>query len=337
MLLVISLKIRKAFYLIFQKFERCAFALKKSKAGLLRSYLSESDEKKFDEEVLSKAMMNEDNKFIGFDAFGAYRLLGRDDIKRLPPVQWAVKNIVPAKGVVLLYGPSGSGKSFLAFDLACNIAGGDEWFGEKVRNCPVVYVALEGQYGFRRRAEAWESVNNKKLPNNFKMVMQDFKFTDSNHVSMLAGIVPKGSLVIIDTLNRAAQDVDENLSRDMGMIIEAACVMQRACQGLIMIVHHSGKVLGAGPRGHSSLFANCDAVIEVARDGVARKWTLAKSKEGEDGRFFPFVLDQKDLGLDDDGEVISSCAVRALSVGVNGFEKSKQPQGANQRAALGVI
>ena len=42
-------------------------------------------------------------------------------------------------------GEPGSGKSFLALHLAHAIAAGtSEWFGFRVRQMPVVYVALEG-------------------------------------------------------------------------------------------------------------------------------------------------------------------------------------------------
>jgi hypothetical protein len=37
--------------------------------------------------------------------------------------------ILPSEGLAAMYGPSGSGKSFLAFDLGVSITEGSDWFG----------------------------------------------------------------------------------------------------------------------------------------------------------------------------------------------------------------
>jgi hypothetical protein len=44
-----------------------------------------------------------------------YRLLTADDLRDLPPLAWRVRGVLPAVGLAALYGPSASGKSFLAF------------------------------------------------------------------------------------------------------------------------------------------------------------------------------------------------------------------------------
>lgn len=73
-----------------------------------------------------------------------YKLLGADDLRNLPALQWRVRGVLPAVGLAALYGPSASGKSFLAFDLSAAIAEGQHWFGCRVEAAPVVYAALEG-------------------------------------------------------------------------------------------------------------------------------------------------------------------------------------------------
>ena len=69
-----------------------------------------------------------------------FKLLGRDDLHALPPLEWRVRGVLPAVGVAALFGPSASGKSFLGFDLAANIAEGSDWFGRRVKAAPVVYL-----------------------------------------------------------------------------------------------------------------------------------------------------------------------------------------------------
>ena len=83
-----------------------------------------------------------------------YKLLGSADIATLPALEWRVRGVLPATGLAALYGPSGSGKSFLALDLACSIVEGARWFDCRVEAAPVVYICLEGEAGFKLRARS---------------------------------------------------------------------------------------------------------------------------------------------------------------------------------------
>ena len=107
-----------------------------------------------------------------------YKLLTSADLAALPPLAWRVRGVLPAVGLAGLYGPSASGKSFLGFDMAAAIAEGRRWFDCRVEAAPVVYVALEGEAGFKLRAQAWEAHMGRKLPAGLTMVMQPFKLTE---------------------------------------------------------------------------------------------------------------------------------------------------------------
>ncbi len=259
-----------------------------------------------------------------------YKLLSAADLRDLPPLAWRVRGVLPAVGLVALYGPSSSGKSFLAFDLAAAIAEGQRWFDCRVETAPVVYAALEGEAGFKLRAQAWEAHRGRNLPDGLLMMMQGFKLTEPQDVADLAAVVPGGGVVFIDTLNRAAPTADENSSKDMGEILEAAKVLQAATCGLVVLIHHSGKDATKGLRGHSSLFAATDAAVEVSRDGDRREWRVAKSKDGADGDAHPFKLHLETLGLDGYGDPMTSCVV-VPDTGAADIQRVKLPQGGNQR------
>ena len=259
-----------------------------------------------------------------------YKLLGADELRNLPPLAWRVRGVLPAVGLAALYGPSASGKSFLAFDLAAAIAEGRRWFDCRVEAAPVVYAALEGEAGFKLRAQAWEVSRGRALPDGLRMMLQPFKLTDGQDVLDLAAVVPAGAVVVLDTLNRAAPTADENSSRDMGEILEAAKTLQTLTSGLVLLVHHTGKNAAAGLRGHSSLFAAMDAAIEVSRDGDRREWKVAKSKDGMDGEACPFKLAVEVLGIEPTGESITSCVVER-DTAAQDVRTVKLPQGGNQR------
>lgn len=265
-----------------------------------------------------------------------YKLLGADDLRDLPPLAWRVRGVLPAVGLAALYGPSASGKSFLAFDMACAIAEGRRWFDCRVEAAPVVYAALEGEAGFKLRAQAWEASRGRSLPDGLRMMLQPFKLTAPEDVIDLAAVVPAGAVVVLDTLNRAAPTADENSSRDMGEILEAAKTLQAACNGLVLLVHHTGKDSTRGLRGHSSLFAAMDAAIEVSREGDRREWKVAKSKDGQDGDAHPFKLQVETLGMEPTGEAITSCVVMR-DTAAQDVRTVKLPQGGNQRVILDAL
>ncbi len=263
-----------------------------------------------------------------------YKLLGSVEINALKPSAQAVKGIFPAQGLGAIFGPSGSGKSFVAFDLAATIAEGGKWFGIRVTAAPVVYAALEGEAGLKLRVQAWEAEKKKSLPRNLFMIMQPFRLTEPHDVADLATVLPKGSVIFIDTLNRAAPTIDENSSKDMGIVLEAAKRLQELTGGLVVLVHHTGKDTSKGARGHSSLFAALDGAIEVERTMHGRAWTVNKVKDGEDGKSLPFNLKVHNLGNDIDGDPLTSCTVER---DFGQLFQVREPTGKDQKPALRLI
>jgi len=311
-------------------------------AGALVAAMPEGSPQNFDANDFAQAE--------GFDALEAlldaaqapelrFRLLGANELRQLPPLAWRVRGVLPAQGLASVYGPSTSGKSFLLLDMAAAIAEGREWFGYRTKRAPVVFVALEGEAGFRLRVAAWEQAKGRPLPAGLRLVLQDFRLTKDGDVPDLAAAVRSagaGAVVAIDTLNRAAPEADENASADMGRIIESAKELQRATGGLVVLVHHSGKDATRGLRGHSSLLAALDAAVEVVREGSRREWKVAKAKDGQDGAAHAFRLDVVPLGVDEEGEPVSSCVV-ARDVMPQEATRSRLPRGGHQKVVFDAL
>lgn len=238
-----------------------------------------------------------------------YKLLGSAALAALPPLAWRVRGVLPEQGLAAIYGPSGSGKSFLAIDLCAAIARGRPWFDKHVTGAPVVYLALEGEAGIRLRVQAWEKHHQEKLPDGLNFILEPFDLTSQQDLANLLAVLPRGGVCIIDTLNRAAPGLDENASKDMGQVLKAAKTIQAQTAGLVVLVHHTGKDAGKGLRGHSSLFAAMDAVIEVERAPGLRSWRVGKAKDGEDGASYTFDQKIVDVGQDEDGFSETSCVI----------------------------
>lgn len=241
-----------------------------------------------------------------------FRVLSAGEVEAIPRAPDLVRGVLPKEGLAAIGGPSGSGKSFVAMDLLGAVAEGAPWFGLRTQTAPVLYVALEGEGGLGKRLKAYrERYGN--VPRRLMFLAAPLDIRDATDLAELiqaakqAGVV--GGVVCIDTLNRAAPGMDENASTDMGQVIEGMKQLQDALGGLVIAVHHTGKDLTKGLRGHSSLFAALDAVIEVSRDGLQRSWKVAKSKDDEDGIIHAFRLKVVQIGEDDEGEPVTSCYV----------------------------
>ena len=61
----------------------------------------------------------------------------------VPPREWHVKDLIPAKNTTLLTGDGGTGKSLLAAQLSVATVLGRSWLGAGVKRGPVVYLGAE--------------------------------------------------------------------------------------------------------------------------------------------------------------------------------------------------
>ncbi len=92
----------------------------------------------------------------------------------------------------------------------------------------------------------------------------------------------------------------------MGEMIAILNELQRRLGGVILVIHHSGKVAERGMRGHSSLGAALDFAIECEHGDAGPLFRIAKQKDGESGLEFPFTTNLVNLGYDEDGDEITS-------------------------------
>lgn len=236
-----------------------------------------------------------------------FRFLTAEDVLALKTAPWRVKDVLPAAGLAAIFGQPGSGKTFVALDMAFSVAEGREWFQMQTHSSPVVYINLESNLGLKKRLMAWQKDRGRPVPKNVRFVIEPFHILED--VDALARGIEPGSVVFMDTLNAATPGLDENSSRDMGLVIGAAKKLQRLTNGLVTLVHHVGKDSTKGLRGHSSLLAALDSAIEVSRNGESRFWRTSKAKEAEDGRRRGFRLKSVVIGYDDENEPESSCVV----------------------------
>lgn len=246
-------------------------------------------------------------------AYGALRVMSDIDATQAPPREYYLKNLISPAEMSVIYGEPGCGKSFWIVYISRAISQGREVLGKRVHQTNVLFMALEGAHGFQKRLRA-EILKNKESEGFYYVAQPVNLFSDHKALQdVIAATQGCGAgVVVIDTLNRALAGGSENAPEDMGKFIQNIDAIRAATGAHVIIIHHSGKDSTRGMRGHSALLGAADVAIEVARDreSKTRTATVVKAKDDADGDTFAFQLDVQELGLDQDGDPITTCLVR---------------------------
>lgn len=245
------------------------------------------------------------------DALDAWKAAGSEPL---------IEGLLDKGAMCVLYGPSNVGKSFLALDMAAHVALGRPWGGRKVAAGGVVYVVAEGARGvYKRVAALGRKMGPAWAAAPFWIIPQPVDLSSpagdmARLIEAVQGCArqcgPEGvCLVVVDTLARVMAGADENTALDMGRLVGVFDRVRAATGAHLMVVHHTGKDLARGARGHSSLRAATDTELEVG-EGVLSAEKQRDMEKGEDVRF---ALEGVELGVDDSGNVTRSAVVQIVA------------------------
>jgi hypothetical protein len=249
---------------------------------------------------------------------------GEDVAPRLSAL-WLIKRTLPQVGLALIFGHPGSGKTFLALDMAAHIAMGWDWNGSKVRKGVVVYVCAEGQNGARNRIAAFKA--HYAISGQFPLALVPCSidlFDPTADRARLAATVRHAAerygedpaLIVVDTLSKTLGAGKENTD-DLGVYLSNCQWLSTTFQCCVMPVHHRPKDQETrDPRGHGSLKGGLDTVILVEA-GQTKRATITKQRDDEERHLLLFNLRVHELGYDEDGELITSCTVAGTEIDLN--------------------
>lgn len=244
--------------------------------------------------------------------------------------RWLVKRLIPAGGLTLVYGHPGSGKSFLAMDLALHVATGADWHDRKVVPGLVVYLAAEGQGGLRLRVDAYRR-ERSVADAPFALIPTQVDLLDPKAdlqkliATLRIAISARGgelALLVIDTLSRTFGGGDE-AGADMAAYVANIGRIQAELGCTVVLVHHRPKNSeNDTPRGHGSLWGACDAIVlvEAEPNGTVKRARVTKQKDADPGEPVTFTLRSVDLGHDEDGEPVTSCVVEPVMATFTGTD-----------------
>lgn len=259
--------------------------------------------------------------------------------RQVKPISWLVKNFLPKATLGVLFGESGSGKSFLTYDLCAAIARGlDEWNGKKVKKGRVMYVVAEGEAGFVNRIHAYCHQQGIS-PDDFEIDYISDLIPNLMEAALITDLIKeiKGrgqyDLIVMDTFAQVMAGANENSGEDVGKALAECRRIHRHTGAMVLLVHHSGKDASKGSRGWSGLKGACDVELEVSRSDDDRAVSASKLKDGRDGIQIGFKLHTVVLGEDEDGDDITSCIVEYGDVSAR-MKAGKGPKGAVQKLAF---
>jgi hypothetical protein len=280
------------------------------------------------------------------DEANVFDTFGFSDIEASFASDDFVEDLLIAGQMSVVYGPSNSGKTFFATDLAAHVALGRTWRDRDVSQGGCLYIAAEGAWGIKNRLVAFRQHYDVAGDVPFAVLPQAVNMFDSvedldrliNTVRVLARDMGGLRLIVLDTLSRVAAGADENSAKDASIVVASADKLRALTGAHVMLIHHTGKDSARGARGSSVWRASCDTEIEIeAGEGmsVAR---VTKQRELEIGGEFGFGLDVVELGRNGRGKPVSSCvvAVRDASA-ADAPSRPPRPRGAAQRQVFKAL
>lgn len=263
------------------------------------------------------------------------------------PPDWLVHNFMTRDSLGLIFSDPGGCKTFLAVAAACCVATGEPFYGQQVRQSPVVFIAGEGFGGLKRRFDAWSIRHQVKLidaplfVSNMAAALLDPSSVAEIEAAIDEVVARRGppGAIIIDTLARNFGPGDENSTADMGTFIQAADQIRVKYRSAVLLVHHSGHGDKTRARGAMALKGALDFEYRLTRDeDEVIRMDCSKCKDFEQPAPMAFRLRSVELPMqDEEGRPVTSAVLDPTDYEPLPRTITKAGRGKNQTKALEVL
>ena len=217
-----------------------------------------------------------------------------DEQERGSDPAWLIPEVIPDCQTIMLYGPTGSYKSFLSLDLALCVATGTRIFGHRpVRSGKVFYAAMEGRNQLKKgRRRAW------RASREFVGKIDNFFVGPAPRLSMpgeidqfyaairtrCGGEAP--ALIILDTTAKIMVGLNEDKSQEAGQFVQFCDQLVAFFKCSVIAVHHASDKEGAARqvRGSSAFKAGFDSFIRIDHEKASKliKVWVEQHKDAEE-------------------------------------------------------
>lgn len=208
-----------------------------------------------------------------------------DQLPEPPADDWLIDGLIQAQSLVVLYGPPGRGKTFLAINAALCVATGTPCLGKSVKQGTVFFVAAEDGARTKRRVDGWLQDRGLTPPANAFYSLAAPNLFDPQIVAKFCDNVQKASdktgapgLIVIDNLARcmAALGASDSETGVTGQIMARIDDIKAKTGAAVLLLHHTNKQ-DEVERGSTTIRATADCMIMA--DGTTMKCTKQRSEE----------------------------------------------------------
>jgi AAA domain len=252
----------------------------------------------------------------------------------------------------LLSGQWGTYKTFVAIDMAVSVISGHLFIDLPIkRRGGVLFIAAEGQTEVAIRLQAaleakCNLAKGERAP--FAWIDSCPRLLDKNALKELTALAKEAAermqvefglplaLIIIDTIGRTAgyeKSGDENDAVIGFRIMKVLSMLSAHTGAFVLGLDHFGKAVETGTRGTSSKEGDVDVVLALLGDkdigGAISNTRLCarKRRSGPNGEEFPFYVKRVDMGVDEDGDPITTLTVDWTAVAQSRTKTSQDDEG----------
>lgn len=216
------------------------------------------------------------------DGGRALRFYTESELEAFPPPTPLYGEIISTDSLIVWFGPSGHGKSFLALDGALSLASGVPSVCAPAVQGPVCYVAAEGVGGVSLRVRAWKQYHGVAGDQGAVFLTHAVNLLHDDEVTAfiqaLQALPVPPVVCVFDTLARCLVGGDENSACDMGIAIASLERVRTEIGCTVLVIHHTGKADADVERGSSSLRGAADLMVSITKDGDAVTLRCVKPK-----------------------------------------------------------
>ena len=240
-----------------------------------------------------------------------------EDIYNLPDTLPLIAGVLEAGSVSMLYGVSGTGKTFIGLDVALSVSHGIYWQGRKVQQGTVWYINTEGKRGLKKRLQAWYKEHEALAPtlDHFKIIPWplDLRAYSQELTETINDQQIPPTLIIVDNFSMCAPGVDQNKQEQVAPVLQLMNALAAEYNCHVLIIHHTNK---AGDVNGTMAFRNhVDTMIELVKEDPADRespilFRCIKARHAEPFRDIRTTLKPIVLSIHPNTrEMITSCVV----------------------------